>query len=61
MKTYTQRVLPESWNQNLFFSIYESGEKDDPNDYRGITLYNCLGKLLSRILYKMPWKIYLYI
>ena len=30
----------------------KSGEKDDPNNYRGITLPNCLGKLYNAILYK---------
>ena len=28
---------PISWNQGLICSKYKSGEKDDPNNYRGIT------------------------
>ena len=42
---------PTSWNQGLICSIYKSGKKDDPNNYRGKTLSNCLGKLFNTILY----------
>ena len=41
---------PTSWNQGLICSIYKLGKKDDPNNYRGITLSNCLGKLFNKIL-----------
>ena len=40
-----------SWNQELICSIYKSGKEDDPNNYGGITLSNCLGKLFNKILY----------
>ena len=42
---------PTSWNQGLICSIYKLGKKDVPNNYRGITLSNCLGKLFNTILY----------
>ena len=42
---------PTSWTQGLICSIYKSGKKDDPNNCRGITLSNCLGKLFNTILY----------
>ena len=42
---------PNSWNERLIFSIHKSGEKENPNNYRGITLSNSLGKLLNTILY----------
>ena len=41
---------PTFWNQGLIFSIHKSGKKDDPNNYRGINLSNCLGKLFNTIL-----------
>ena len=42
---------PTSWNQGLICSIYKLSKKDVPNNYRGITLSNCLGKLFNTILY----------
>ena len=33
-------------------NIHKSGSKYDPNNYRGITLTSCLGKLFSTVLYK---------
>ena len=38
------------WNQELICSIYKLGKKDDRNNYRGVTLSNCLGKLFNTIL-----------
>ena len=32
--------------------MHKSGEKNYPNNYRGITLPNCLEKLFNTILYK---------
>ena len=45
---------PTPWNQGLICSIYKSGEKENPNNYRGITLSNYLGKLFNTILYNRP-------
>ena len=42
---------PTSWNQGLICAIYKAGKKDGPNNYKGITLSNCLGKLFNTILY----------
>ena len=42
---------PTFWNQRLICSIYKLGKKDDRNNYRGITLSNCLGKVLNTVLY----------
>ena len=42
---------PTFWNQGLICSIYKAGKKDDPNNYRVITLSNCLRKLFNMILH----------
>lgn len=34
------------------FNIHKSGSKYDPNNYLGIILTSCLGKLFSTVLYK---------
>ena len=43
---------PTTWAQGLICPIYKSGSSDDPNNYRGITLLNCIGKIFTSILYK---------
>ena len=50
-KTFKTGYYPNSWNEGLIFSIHKSGEKENPNNYRGITLSNSLGKLFNTILY----------
>ena len=42
---------PTAWSQGLICPIYKSGSSDDPNNYRGITLLNCIGKIFTSILY----------
>ena len=42
---------PTSWNQGLICSIYKLGKKDDPSNYKGITLPNFPGKLFNTFLY----------
>ena len=42
---------PENWNHGMIYTVYKSGPKYDPSDYRGITLTSCLGKLFSTLLH----------
>ena len=41
---------PASWSVGLICPIYKAGEKEEPNNYRGITLLNCIGKIFTFIL-----------
>ena len=42
--------FPSSWANGFIVHIYKSGPKDDPTNYRGITIGSALGKLFSKIL-----------
>ena len=42
--------FPNTWNTGLITPIYKSGEKLDPNNYRGICVSSNLGKLFCSIL-----------
>ena len=41
---------PTQWTKGVIVPIYKKGATDDPNNYRGISLVSCLGKLFSSIL-----------
>ncbi len=42
--------FPEIWNQGLISPIYKSGDKLDPNNYRGICVNSNLGTVFYSIL-----------
>ena len=42
--------FPELWAKGFIVPIYKNGPKDDPNNYRGITIGSSVGKLFSKIL-----------
>lgn len=41
---------PKIWAKGFIVPIFKSGEKDDPSNYRGITITSCLGKLFTKVL-----------
>ena len=44
-------IFPEEWNYGLIRPIHKGLDKHDANNYRGITLNSCLGKLFCTIFY----------
>ena len=47
---HTGRV-PTQWCIGIIVPLYKNkGSHDDPNNYRGITLLSCLGKLFTNII-----------
>ena len=42
--------FPDSWSEGHIIPLFKSGDKSEPNNYRGITLLSTLGKLFSRTL-----------
>ena len=46
-------IVPEKWVIGVVKPIYKGkGSKTDPDNYRGITILSCLGKLFTSILEK---------
>ena len=44
-------VIPENWSIGYILPIYKNkGDRGNPNNYRGITLLSCVGKLFTTIL-----------
>ena len=42
--------FPDSWTEGIIIPIHKQGNSADPNNYRGITLNSCLGKLFCHVL-----------
>ncbi|MEW8543579.1 MAG: endonuclease/exonuclease/phosphatase family protein, partial [Candidatus Thiodiazotropha sp.] len=42
--------FPETWKEGIVIPIHKNGSQVDPNNYRGITLSSCLGKLFCHVL-----------
>ena len=45
-------TYPDTWCTGTIIPIYKSGDKENPSNYRGITVSNCLGKLFNTIINK---------
>ena len=45
-------LYPTNWKLDILSPLHKSGEKNDPNNYRGLAVSSCLGKLFNKILQK---------
>ena len=45
-------VFPDSWKEGIIIPIHKKNDKNDVNNYRGITLVSCLSKVFTGILNK---------
>ena len=43
-------IVPDDWARSTICPIHKKGTMTDPNNYRGISLINCIGKVFSSIL-----------
>ena len=48
----TLEYFPEKWSIGSIIPIFKSGDKNISNNYRGITLLSCLGKLFTKVMNK---------
>ena len=42
--------FPKSWKDGIIIPVHKQGNKLDVNNYRGITISSCLGKLFCHII-----------
>lgn len=49
-KILDSEKIPELWGKVIITMIHKKGDKNDPTNYRGIALVNCLTKLFTSIL-----------
>ena len=47
---WKEECVPMKWREGLIVSLFKKGNKEDPGNYRGITLLSVVGKLFCKIL-----------
>jgi hypothetical protein len=47
---WNKEELPQQWKESIIIPIYKKGDKNDCNNYRGISLFLTAYKILSNIL-----------
>ena len=47
---YSSSFYPSLWKYDILNPIHKSNEKDDPNNFRGISIASCFGKLFTTLL-----------
>ena len=43
-------LYPTLWKKDILHPIHKSDEKNDPNNFRGIAISSCFGKLFTKLL-----------
>lgn len=49
-KLLKSECYPEQWTKGYIVPLYKTSDKNDPSNYRGITISSCLGKLFSILI-----------
>ena len=45
-------LVPDIWCKGLIMPLFKKGDRSDPDNYRGITLLSCMGKLFTACINK---------
>ena len=46
----SRSIYPSAWNKSILTPLHKSGELSDTNNFRGVAVSSCLGKLFNKML-----------
>ena len=47
---WREEYVPPQWREGLIVNLFKKGDKEDPGNYRGITLLSVVGKMFCKVL-----------
>ena len=47
---WQEEIVPRQWRNGLIVHIFKKGDRENPGNYRGITLLSVVGKVFCKIL-----------
>ena len=47
---WREETVPKQWREGLIVNLFKNGGREDPRNYRDITLLSVVGKVLCKIL-----------
>ena len=47
---WREELVPPKWREGLIVNLFRKGDKEDPGNYRGITLLSVVGKVFCKIV-----------
>ena len=54
---WESECISERWGEGMIVSLFKKGDQEDPNNHRGITLFNVVGKLFNKVMnYCIGWR-----
>ena len=45
-----EETVPSQWGEGLIVNLFKKGDREDPGNYRGITLLSVVGKVFCKVL-----------
>ena len=47
---WCEETVPKQWREGLTVNLFKKGDREDPGNYRGITLLSVVGKVFCKYL-----------